>query len=238
MRANKIFTIFTMKKVVIIFGAPGAGKGTQANLVANKLDLIHFDTGSFLRHVIYDPENQKKPEIQRERATIESGHLATSSWVFGIVKSHIIKLSKLGVGIVLSGSPRKYEEAKKLFPVLERLYGKKNIVVVALDIPESETIKRNTGRLECLVCHTPLMALGDWKSENCPSCGAKLSKRADDDVLIIRERIKTYHEETEPILKEVEARKIKLVHIDGSALPAVVFMNILKAIDPEHAETY
>jgi adenylate kinase len=227
-----------MKKVVIIFGAPGAGKGTQANLVAGKLGLIHFDTGSFLRNEIYAPENQKKKIIKRERALIEGGHLATSAWVYSIVKNHIVKLSKLGMGIVLSGSPRKLEEAQKLFPVLEKLFGKKNIVVVALGIPESETVRRNKGRLECHVCHTPLMAAKELKHKVCPSCGSKLFKRADDNAKIIKERLATYHEETEPILSLVQQRKIKLVRIDGTPLPGVVFTNIIKEIDPRHAEIY
>ena len=122
-----------MKKIaVIIYGPPGGGKGTQANLLANKLGLIHFDTGKFLESVIYDSDRKNNNVIKRERKNFETGKLMTPSFVAKEVMQAVNRISKAGWGVVFSGSPRTVYEAQKLPPILEKLYGKKNIFVFEL----------------------------------------------------------------------------------------------------------
>ncbi|KKP85420.1 MAG: Adenylate kinase, partial [Candidatus Nomurabacteria bacterium GW2011_GWA1_35_8] len=72
-----------MNIAVILFGPPGSGKGTQAQLLADKLNLFHFDTGKYIRDILYNPKLKNNAAIKRERRLNESGQLNTSSWVFG-----------------------------------------------------------------------------------------------------------------------------------------------------------
>src|SRR3989344_5922357 len=100
-----------MKKVIIVYGPPGAGKWTQANLLAGKLGLIHFDTGKYLEQTVHDPENQNNPEIKKEKEIFDSGKLLTPSFVLKIISQKTKEVSKSSFGIVFSGSPRTLYEA-------------------------------------------------------------------------------------------------------------------------------
>src|SRR5258708_25908868 len=121
-----------MKKAFILYGPPGSGKGTQANLLAHRFDMTHFDTGKYLESVIYDPKRQKQASIRRERENFETGKLMTPSFVYNEVAKEAKRLGKAGWGIIFSGSPPKMVDARKLYPVLETLYGQKKIYVFPL----------------------------------------------------------------------------------------------------------
>ncbi|MDO8536923.1 MAG: nucleoside monophosphate kinase, partial [bacterium] len=119
-----------MKKIVVVlYGPPGSGKGTQANLLAHELDLIHFDTGRFLASVVHNPRRQKEKVIQRERKLLDGGKLMTPSFVFREVARETKRLGETDWGLVFSGSPRTVYEAERLYPILEKFYGKKNIFI-------------------------------------------------------------------------------------------------------------
>ena len=130
-----------MKKIVVIlYGPPGSGKGTQANIIAHKLNLIHFDTGRFLEDLVHDPERQREKIVKRERALFDKGILMTPSFVLREVANKVRELRKAGWGIIFSGSPRTMYEANALLPILNKLYGKKNIYVFLLNIPPKSGI--------------------------------------------------------------------------------------------------
>ena len=160
-----------MNIAVILFGPPGSGKGTQAQLLADKLNLFHFDTGKYIRDILYDPKFKNNGIIKREKILNESGQLNTSSWVFEIVSKKIKEIDKINKGIVLSGSPRTVAEAfgqnsdsKGLIDILEKDYGKKNIFIFILKIPTMKSIKRNTHRLICSVCRTPVLNIAEFRN--------------------------------------------------------------------------
>src|SRR5258708_22322195 len=111
------------KIVVILYGPPGAGKGTQANLLADKLDLIHFDTGKFLESIVHNPKRQKEKLVRRERALFDGGMLMTPSFVTGEVKREAKHIAAADWGLIFSGSPRTMYEAERLYPEFEKLYG-------------------------------------------------------------------------------------------------------------------
>ncbi|MEE8131692.1 MAG: nucleoside monophosphate kinase [Candidatus Paceibacterota bacterium] len=224
-----------MRIAIIMYGSPGSGKGTQAKLIAEKLDIFHFDTGQYLRSMLYDLKFKKNKIIQKERELNESGKLNTTSWVLKMISQRVKKIASLDQGVVFSGSPRTLFETfgdnKQigLMKVLEKYYGKKNIFIFMLNIHSKESIKRNISRLSCLICHTPIMAQKK-KLNNCPFCGGKLKHRTDDKKEIILTRLKEYQERTKPIFKKLKERGYWVKQIDGTPLPYKIHQRVYSYI--------
>jgi len=221
-------------KAIVIYGPPGAGKGTQADLTANHFGFVHFDTGKYLESLIYSPTHKKNAIIKRERNLFETGKLMTPSWVLSVVKSKAEKIAKAGLGIVFSGSPRTLYETKNLMPLLEKLYGRRNILFFVIKVSSRTSIKRNSHRLLCTVCGSPVLYLKETEHFNvkskCPFCGGKLFRRSLDKPLIIKKRIEEYDTRTKPIFAELKKRGYRLFEIQGKAMPFEVFKNIQKHI--------
>jgi len=221
-----------MKKVIILYGPPGSGKGTQANLLAGKLDVIHFDTGRVLEVVVHDPANRKSAVIQREKKLFDSGKLLTPSWILGIVEREAKKIYAADYGIVFSGSPRTMYEAKGLLPFLAKLYGKKNIHVFVLTATADMSIERNSSRLICKFCGYGLLS-SYYPSKNpkhCPVCGGPFYKRTLDNPETIKVRLKEYTERTEPVLKFMRNNGVKITELDARPAPYKVFERIAKVL--------
>lgn len=221
-------------KAVMIFGPPGSGKGTQANLLAWKRGFVHFDSGKYLRNVLHDPARQKEKLVQRERKLNDAGMLNTPSWVLSIFKAESKKIHDAGMSIVYSGSPRTMYEAfgdsktEGLVAFLQKLYGKKNLHFISLEIPPSSAIKRNKKRRVCTICSTGVLATS--KAKECPICAGPLKMRIDDRAEVAKARINEFKTRTEPIFKELKKRGEKLVKIDGTPAPYKVYEKISKKI--------
>ncbi|NCN94833.1 nucleoside monophosphate kinase [Candidatus Wolfebacteria bacterium] len=225
-------------KAIMIMGPQGSGKGTQAELIAKKLDLFHFDTGQYLRAILYDPAPKNDKIIQRERKLNEAGMLSTPSWVLKIVIRAVKEMVVLKKGVVFSGSPRTFYEAfgyKEgessknkigLTDILNKYYDKKNVFIFILDIPLKESIKRISARLSCSVCGSPFMAQ-KYKLESCPFCGGKIIRRKDDNIKSIMERLNEYNNRTKPIFAELKKRKYKIFKIDGAPAPYKIHKTII-----------
>ncbi|MBI2506599.1 MAG: nucleoside monophosphate kinase [Candidatus Colwellbacteria bacterium] len=209
-----------MRKAVIIMGPPGSGKGTQADLVASRFNLIHFDTGKYLSGL--------------NRKEIATGDLVKPSFVLRNVKKEARRIKQAGYGIALSGSPRTIFEAfgdrkrEGLIPFLAKLYGQKNVFIFKLEIPAKTSIARNSKRMVCSVCgNSHILKI---RLQRCPFCGGKLVKRVDDKPKIIKVRLEEYSERTEPILAELKKRGFRAHIIDGTPKPERVFRAITKRI--------
>jgi len=223
-----------MKKIVVIlYGPPGSGKGTQANLLADKLGLIHFDTGRYLESAVYDPTRQKEKIIKRERKFFEGGQLMTPSFVLAEVSKATKKLRKAEWGIVFSGSPRTVFEGKGLMPLLEKLYGKKNIFVFVLVVPAKDSIKRNSDRVVCKICKAPLLTkyYPSKHYKHCPVCAGPFYHRTLDSPKTIKVRLEEYRSRTEPVFKLMRKRGYRIIKIDGRPAPYKVFEHILKNLN-------
>lgn len=226
-----------MQKVIIIYGPPGSGKGTQANLLAGKLGLVHFDTGKYIEQLVHDPANQKNKEIQNQLKIFDSGKLCSPDWVFKITSKKTREFAKAGFGLVFSGSPRTMFEAfgdetrTGMITILEKEFGKKNIIPILLKIDPKISILRNSRRLVCSVCGGGILySDAAHKHKTCPICGGKLRKRTVDNPKVFRTRIKDYEERTKPILTRLKKQGYKVMEIDGRPLPYLVFSDILKKI--------
>lgn len=223
-----------MPKAIIIYGPPGSGKGTQAELLTRKYNVIHFDTGRYIESLINSPKAKKNKILAREKKLFDGGMLCTPSWVLKITREEAERIATAKFNIVFSGSPRTSFEAfgdeknEGLIYALERIYGKKNITVIKIDIPEKDSIKRNSARFICDVCGLP--RLSSVGGNHCALCAGILRKRTLDDPKVIPIRLKQYRERTYPIIKKVKLRGIIIKSIDGTPLPYKVHKKIVQAL--------
>lgn len=217
---------------VIFYGPPGSGKGTQAKLLSDKLNLYLFDTGDYLRKIFNDPRSKRDKEVLKEKKAYDAGKLVSLEWVLKIVSKKVRELSKLDQSVVFSGSARSLYEAfgdkknKGLIYLLEEIYGRKNVFIFYLDIPEAETIKRNSKRTVCPTCKNSLLAFAS-NLKNCPICGDKIIHRSDDKKEIIIKRLEEYKKITFPVIKELKNKKYKVIKIDGTPAPYKIFQKVL-----------
>lgn len=230
---------FDQKKVLILFGPPGAGKGTQGQLLAEFFGLYYLETSHILERKFSEGKKNEiiliegqKYSLRKEKENWQSGKLCSPPFVTYLIAKKIQELFKQKRGILLSGSPRTLYEAEMIMPLLEKLYGKKNIKIFFLEISPKETIFRNSHRRICELMRHPIVYLKENKNlKYCPLDGSKLLKRKGlDDPETIKKRLREYKERTLPLIEYFKKRKFKIFKVNGSPPPAVVFKNILKIL--------
>lgn len=231
-----------MKKfVVVIYGSPGSGKGTQADLIAEHYGLVHFDTGKVIERTVHDPENVNNPVIARERQLFDTGILCTPDWVLKLVTEKIREIAECeDEGLVFSGSPRTMYEAEGdkaknipgVIPILEEIFGKENLIVLRLNVSAESSIFRNSHRRVCEDCQTPLLYSAETeKLVHCPKCGGRIVTRTLDTPETIKVRLEEYKNRTEPIFQYIENKNIPIIDIDGEPDPVTVTRSIFKEIN-------
>jgi len=235
-----------LKRVIILFGPPGAGKGTQSELLSEKMGLYLFETSKILEKEFKMAEDLKedsplrwiefdnqKFDLLEENKLWKSGALCSPPFVAYLVIKEIKKLAEEGENLVLSGSPRTLYEAEKEVPVLEELYGKENIKIAMIEVSPEVTIFRNTHRKICeLMRHSILFNEETEKLSICPLDGSKLVKRKDlDDPETIKTRLEQYKERTLPLFEYFKNNGFEVKKIDGEKSVAEVHRQILKIIE-------
>lgn len=222
---------------IIIYGPPGAGKGTQANLLADALGYIHFDTGKYLESVVNDPKNKDNLKIQEQKKIFDAGELLSPPWVFQVVRDETIKICVANIGLVFSGSPRTMDEAwgdgnhEGLVKEIEQCYGKKNIIVIYLKVKAETSIHRNSRRFVCEICGRPVLYFQDDPvPKHCGFCGGSLRKRSLDSPDIIKERLAVFEKRTLPIVAEFKKRGYNVWELNGEERPNIIFQKILEKL--------
>lgn len=216
----------------MIFGPPGSGKGTQANLLATKMGLIHFDTGKYLEGLWYDPRRKNETLVRREKKLFEEGKLNTPQFVSREVSREVKRIAGADFGVVFSGSPRTLYETKKELPLFEELYGKKNVFAFVIDVPLKTSIERNSRRLVCTFCGYLLLTAyyPTARPKHCPVCGGSFRRRTLDTPEVIKVRLKEYRERTAPVFAFLRNYGQRVVEVDGRPAPYRVFQSIERSV--------
>ena len=205
------------KPHVLILGAPGAGKGTQSERIADEYDVAHVTTGGALR---------ANPDVETEYGTpreyMEAGELVPDPVVNAIVEEALASAD----GFVLDGYPRNIEQAEFLDDATDL------DVVLYLDVDRDELVRRLTGRRVCAECGATYHVDFDPPEEPgvCDKCGGELIQREDDTEETVVERLRVYRENTEPVIEFYEEQG-ELVRIDGEPTPDEVWEQVRATIE-------
>ena len=192
---------------LILLGAPGAGKGTQAEIIASKLSIPTISTGNILREAI---RNGTKTGLEAKRY-MDEGKLVPDDVIIGIVADRVAQPDCAG-GYILDGMPRTIPQAQALED-----RGIHFDHVISIEIADEVIQKRMTGRRVCSNCGASYHVVANPpKAEGvCDSCGGALTIRKDDAPETVRNRLSVFHKETEP-LKEFYQKLGKLQLVDGN----------------------
>jgi len=211
-----------------LFGPPGAGKGTQAELIEKKFGAVHISTGDILREAVANGTEIGK----LAKSYMDRGELVPDEVVIDIA---IAKLQEIGdSGFLLDGFPRTVAQAEALDKALSAS-GIPLDTVISLNVPEEEIVRRLSGRRVCTECgaiyHIDSIPDGTL---NCLLCGGKLIQRADDNPESIRNRLRVYDEQTSPVLDYYRGRGI-LVEINAVGTVEEVFCRLMEALCSDKA---
>ncbi len=202
-----------MAKNVVLLGPPGAGKGTQAERISKKYGLVQLSTGDMLREAV----KKGTPLGMQAKSYMDKGELVPDDVVIGIVREKLKEL-KNAPGVLFDGFPRTVEQAKALDSMLEE-EELSPVMVIQMEVDDSEIIERLTGRRVCEKCGANYHVKFNPPQKNgtCDACGGPLVQRADDNEETVRNRLKVYHQSTSPLVGYYrEAGKLRVVGGSGS----------------------
>jgi adenylate kinase len=196
--------------IIVLFGKPGAGKGTQAPVLAEKLGVPTLATGDSLRAAV----RAGTPLGLQAKACMDRGELVPDTVILGIAAEELSK-PMYAKGVILDGVVRTVPQAEGLEQMLKSL-GRQVDAVVAFDIDNDEIVRRLSARTVCESCQTPYT--GREPGETCEKCGGKLVRRKDDDPDAIHTRLRVYDEQTAPVLAwyQKAGRKVVVVNAVGA----------------------
>lgn len=209
---------------LILLGAPGSGKGTQAARIVKDFDIAHVSTGDIFRKAVAD-----QTELgMKAKEYMDRGALVPDELVIGIVKDRLAE-PDCANGFLLDGFPRTVAQAVALDEAVREL-GTTLFAVIDLEVPKYELLKRLTGRLMCAGCGANYhKEYNPPKGENCDICGGAIYQRDDDKLETVTHRLDVYLEQTAPLIEYYSGASL-LKTIDGFRQPDEVFKSIREAI--------
>jgi adenylate kinase len=193
--------------ILVLLGPPGAGKGTQGERLAEQLGIPKVATGDVLRAAVRD----QTPLGLAAKAAMDRGDLVPDDVILGIMKEALAAPSAHN-GAILDGVVRTVPQAEGLRRVLAEL-GKPLDAVLLFDIDDEKLVTRLSGRTVCGTCQTPYA--GQAPGSACAKCGGTLVRRKDDEPDAVRNRLRTYHEQTAPVIAWYEQHGAPLRRIDA-----------------------
>jgi adenylate kinase len=210
---------------VILFGAPGVGKGTQAAILADKTGLVHITTGELFREAIrQETELGRQAKVYYDRGQLVPDHLTIAMLL------ERLSQGDCAGGCILDGFPRTLEQATALDEALAQ-EGRAIDKVVYIQAPQSELLSRLSGRWSCRQCGSVYHERFQppRQAGRCDQCGGELYQREDDKPETARRRLEVYAQQTAPLIDYYRDRG-KLVEIDGDKSVEEVAGNLLAAV--------
>lgn len=211
---------------IIMLGAPGAGKGTQAKKLAAKYDIPHISTGDIFRANIKNgTELGNKAKVYMDQGLLVPDELVVDLVVDRFKESDCVK------GYVLDGFPRTIPQAKALDEALAK-NGDAVEYAIDVDVPDANIISRMSGRRACVNCGGTyhLVTIPPKKEGICDVCGKELILREDDKPETVEKRLKVYHEQTQPLIEYYKNKGI-LKSVDGTKDLNDVFEEIVQIVE-------
>lgn len=206
---------------IIFLGAPGAGKGTQAEIISEKFGIPTVSTGNIIREAL---KNGTEMGL-KAKAYTEVGQLVPDEVVIGIIKERLVK-DDCANGFILDGFPRTIPQAEALGAM-----GIEIDKIVSIEVPDENIMERMTGRRVCGKCGASYHLSFKKPAVDgvCDSCGDALVQRKDDAPETVADRLKVYHDQTEP-LKDYYAGLGKLEIVEGVGSVSDITERVLKAL--------
>jgi len=216
---------------IIMLGAPGAGKGTQAKKIAEKYQVPHISTGDIFRANIKNNTALGK----KAKEFIDEGHLVPDDLTVELIVSRLLE-ADCDNGYILDGFPRTIPQAHSFDQILAD-HHKKLDYVIDIEVPDQVIIDRMAGRRACKECGSTfhLQFMPPKQEGICDICGGTLILRKDDDPETVKERLHVYHEQTQP-LKDYYSESDILVVADGMDDIKEVFKHITFILDHEEEQ--
>ena len=207
---------------LILLGAPGAGKGTQAEVICDKLNIPAISTGNIIREALANGTEMGL----KAKAFIDAGQLVPDEVVIGIIKDRLAK-DDCANGFILDGFPRTIPQAEALDAM-----GVAIDKVIDIEVPDEKIVARMSGRRVCKACGASYhLEYKAPKTEGvCDACGAELIQRKDDHPDTVLDRLDVYHKQTEP-LKDYYSKKGILHIVEGQEEVADTTALTLKALE-------
>ena len=210
---------------LVFLGAPGAGKGTQAAIVSQKLGLPHIASGDLFRQSV-----QKGTKLgQMAKEYMDKGMLVPDEVTIQMILERLAD-PDCSDGAIFDGFPRTIEQARALDKAFEE-QGQAIDKAINIDVSEGELLKRLTGRWICRQCQAPYHEVSSPPrvAGKCDKCGGELYQRSDDTVETIKERLRVYFSQTTPLLDYYDS-KGKLISVDGKLEIEKVAKEIVAAL--------
>ncbi|MPM60110.1 adenylate kinase [bioreactor metagenome] len=206
---------------LILLGAPGAGKGTQAEILCKEFSIPTISTGNILRAAI----KNGTPTGLKAKSFMDAGKLVPDDVIIGVITDRLAE-PDCANGYILDGVPRTIAQAE----ALEKA-GIKFDDVVSIEISDQEIEERMAGRRVCEHCGASyhVVAVPPQKEGICDKCGGKLSRRHDDDPEVVEQRLEVYHKETEPLKDFYKSRGV-LKSVENQPTVAATSQAILHAL--------
>jgi len=211
--------------IIVLLGPPGAGKGTQADLLSARLGLPKIATGDVLRAALRDGTKRGL----EAKAYMDRGDLVPDSVILGILQD-VMTSPAAKKGAILDGAVRTVPQAEGLAAMLKQI-GRKVDKVLLFDVDDEELVKRLSTRTVCEGCQTPYM--GREPGFVCEKCGGRLVRRKDDEPEAIRNRLDVYRRQTAPVIGWYGNNKMKVLRIDADAPVDTVTSRALNALGSE-----
>lgn len=210
---------------IIMLGAPGAGKGTQAKMIADKYNIPHISTGDIFRANIKNGTELGK----KAKTYMDKGLLVPDELVVDLVVDRI-QQEDCKKGFILDGFPRTIPQAESLDAALAKINEKMDYAL-NIEIPDENIIKRMSGRRACVSCGATyhIVNIPPRTEGICDRCGGELILRDDDKPETVKKRLDVYHEQTEPLIKYYTDKGI-IKELDGTMEMDDVFSDIIKIL--------